>query len=171
MRYLLMMSIALCIAVPNGLAELKIGYIDSKMVLAKFQGLTDAQSKLDKDIAKWDQNLSKRYKDIKDLKEVIDKQSLILSDERKKVLQDSLDQMVTQARQEERKIFGPHGDVDTKNEELSKPVIDKINQILARIAKEENFDFILDARAGGVVYALPKYDLSERVLLLLNKEK
>jgi len=53
---------------------------------------------------------------------------------------------------------------------LSKPVIDKINQILARIAKEENFDFILDARAGGVVYALPKYDLSERVLQLLNKE-
>jgi outer membrane protein len=167
----LALLIAAVVTVPNVTAELKIGYIDSKSILAKYQGLTEAQGKLDKEVAKWDQNLSKRYKEIKELKELIEKQSLILSDERKKVLQDSLDQMVTQARQEERKIYGPKGDVDTKNEELSKPVIDKINQILARIAKEENFDFILDARAGGVVYALPKYDLSERVLMLLNKEK
>lgn len=168
---ILALTAVICIAATGAFAELKIGYIDSKAILAKYQGLTEAQGKLDKEVAKWDQNLSKRYKDIKDLKELIEKQSLILSDERKKALQDSLDQMVTQARQEERKIYGPKGDVDTKNEELSKPVIDKINQILARIAKEENFDFILDARAGGVVYALPKYDLSERVLMLLNKEK
>jgi outer membrane protein len=160
-----------CVAAPNVLAELKIGYIDSKAILAKYQGLTDAQAKLDKEVAKWDQALSKRYKDIKDLKDLIEKQSLIMSDERRKTLQDSLDQMVTQARLEERKIYGPKGDVDTKNEELSKPVVEKINQILTRIAKEENFDFILDARAGGVVYALPKYDLSDKVLMLLNKEK
>jgi outer membrane protein len=163
--------VALCIAVPNVSAELKIGYVDSKGILAKYQGLAEAQSKLDKEVAKWDQNLSKRYKEIKDLKDMMDEKSLILSDERKKTLQDSLDQMVTQARQEERKIYGTKGDVDTKNEELSKPVIDKINQILARIAKEENFDFILDAHAGGGGFALPKYDLSERVLMLLNKEK
>jgi Skp family chaperone for outer membrane proteins len=43
--------------------------------------------------------------------------------------------------------------------------------IIQKIAKDENYDFIFDARASGVVYAMPKYDLTERVLLLLNKEK
>jgi len=105
-HFLALMAVA-CIAATGAFAELKIGYIDSKAILAKYQGLTEAQGKLDKEVAKWDQNLSKRYKDIKDLKELIEKQSLILSDERKKALQDSLDQMVAQARQEERKIYGP----------------------------------------------------------------
>ena len=52
-----------------------------------------------------------------------------------------------------------------------KPISEKVQRIIDKIAKEENFDFIFDARAGGIIYALPKYDLTDRVLMLLNKEK
>ena len=59
----------------------------------------------------------------------------------------------------------------SKNEELTKPIIEKINKIIEKIAKDENYDYIMDARAGGVIYGKPAFDLTERVLDILNKEK
>ncbi|MCX7726389.1 MAG: OmpH family outer membrane protein, partial [Chitinispirillaceae bacterium] len=67
--------------------------------------------------------------------------------------------------------FGQQGEALMKNEELTKPIIEKINKIIEKIAKEENYDFILDARAGGVVFGKKVYDLNQRVLEALKKEK
>jgi outer membrane protein len=162
---------AYCFGIQIAAAELKIGYVDSKAILAKCEGLKDAQDKLNKEVAKWDQALSKRYKDIKELETLIDKQSLILSPDRKKALQDSLLTLKTQAHQEEQKIYGLKGDWESKNEELSKPIVEKINRIIEKVAKEENYDFIFDTQAGGVIFAKQVFDLTDKVLVLFNKEK
>jgi outer membrane protein len=67
--------------------------------------------------------------------------------------------------------FGQRGEALVKNEELMKPVVEKINKIIEKIAKDENFDFIFDIRMGGIVFAKPAYDLTDRVLAQLAKEK
>jgi outer membrane protein len=53
---------------------------------------------------------------------------------------------------------------------MTKPIIDKINKILEKIGKDEEYDLIMDARMGGVVYAKEKFDLTDRVVKILNKE-
>ena len=67
--------------------------------------------------------------------------------------------------------LGQNGEAISKNEELTKPIVEKINKILEKIAQDENYDFIFDARSGGVVFAKKTYNLTERVIALLNKEK
>ena len=86
-------------------------------------------------------------------------------------MEDSIATMEALTHQEEQKIYGKQGDGNAKNIELSKQVVDKVNGIIEKIAKEENFDLIFDTQAGGIVFGLPKYDITERVILLLNKEK
>lgn len=153
-------------------AQLKIGYINSEQILVKYEGAKEAADKLNKEVAKWEQEASKRQNELKALKEKIDKQSLLLSAERKKELEDSLQQQYAQYQQFLQEKFGQKGEAYNKNEELSKPIVEKINKIIEKIAKDENYDFIFDARAGGVVYAnAQKFDLTDRVLMLLNKEK
>jgi outer membrane protein len=172
MRYSLMaLIVALSIAVPSVMAEMKIGFINSELIFTKFEGTKEAQDKFNKEVAKWEQEASKRQKDIKGLKDQIDKQSLLLSIERKKELEDSLNQKMMSYEKFVQEKFGQKGEALSKNEELTKPIVEKINRILEKIAKDENYDYIFDARAGGVVFAKPTYDLSERVLALLNKEK
>jgi outer membrane protein len=156
----------------NVRAEMKIGFVDYQYIFSKYEGTKEAQAKYDKEVQKWDQEASKRQKEIKELKEHIDKNSLILSAERKKALEDSLrglqanyDQFLQSKYNEKR------GEVLVKNTELVKPIVDKIQLIIEKIAKEENYDFILDRRAGAVLYGKSAYDLTERVLTLLNKEK
>ena len=159
-------------AVQYASAELKIGYVDYQYIFSKYEGTKEAQAKYDKEVQKWDQEASKRQKEIKELKDQIDKQSLILSAERKKALEDSLRALQTNYDQFlQSKYNEKRGEVLTKNAELVKPIVDKMQLIIEKIAKEENYDFILDRRAGAVLYAKSAYDLTERVLGLLNKEK
>lgn len=151
--------------------DLKIGFINSEKIFAEYEGTKQAQEKFNKEVAKWEQDASKKQKEIKDLKEQLEKQSLLLSNERKKMLEDSLQLKMTQYNEFLQTKFGNKGEALQKNEELTKPIIEKINKIIDQIAKDEKYDFIFDARAGAIVYANKAYDLSDRVLLLLSKEK
>lgn len=152
-------------------AEMKFGYINSEAIFAEYEGTKAAQERFNKEVAVWEQDASKKQQEIKDLKEQIDKQSLLLSNERKKVLEDSLNQKMANYQKFLQDKFGQKGEALVKNEELTKPIIEKINKIIEKIAKDENYDYIFDARAGGIVYAKKVYDLNQRVLEALNKEK
>jgi Skp family chaperone for outer membrane proteins len=55
--------------------------------------------------------------------------------------------------------------------ELTKPIVDKINEIIDQIAKEEHYDFIFDTRSGAVVFAKKSYDITEKVLKIINSQK
>ncbi|MBN1758165.1 MAG: OmpH family outer membrane protein [Chitinispirillaceae bacterium] len=151
-------------------AEMKFGYINSEAIFAEYEGTKEAQNKFNKEVAVWEQEASKKQQEIKNLKEQIDKQSLLLSAERKKALEDSLNQKMVDYQKFLNDKFGKDGTALKKNEELTKPIIEKINRIIEKIAKEENYDYIFDARAGGIVYAKKVYDLNQRVLEALNKE-
>jgi outer membrane protein len=157
--------------VSSALAQIKVGYISSDAILEKSEDAKTAKEKLLKLQAAWEQEGTNRQKEIKSLGDQIDKQSLLLSAERKKELEDSLQQKYTQYQKFMQDKFSEKGEWYSKNTELMKPISEKVQRIIDKIAKEENFDFIFDARAGGIIYALPKYDLTDRVLMLLNKEK
>lgn len=151
-------------------AEMKFGYIDSEEIFQKYEGTKEAQERFNKEVARWEQAASEQQKEITELKEQLEKQSLLLSSERKKELEGQLQEKVTAYQKFVQSKFGQEGEALRKNTELTKPIVDKINKIIDRIAKEEKYDFIFDARAGGIVFAKKGYDLTARVLELLTKE-
>jgi outer membrane protein len=151
-------------------AQMKIGYINIEEIFKNYAGTKEAQEKMDKEVAKWEQDASTRQKEIKDLKDQLDKQSLLLSAERRSEIEAKLKQKMQDYQDFLQTKFGNKGEVLSKNEELTKPIIDKIQKIIDKIAKDENYDYIFDARAGGVIFAKPAYNLTERVLNILNKD-
>jgi len=151
-------------------AELKIGVINSEKILMAYQGTKEAENKLKKEYARWEQEATERQKKMQDMKDQLEKQSLLLSAERKQEIQSELQKEYIEYNKFLQEKFGQQGDAAKKNDELLRPIIDKINVILDRIAKEENYDFIFDSR-GGVVYAKKAYDLTEKVIQSLNSEK
>lgn len=151
-------------------AELKIGFINSEKILLEYEGTKSAEEKLKKEYAKWEQEATERQKKMKEMKEQLDKQSLLLSAERKKEIESELEREYIEYNKFLQEKFGQQGDAAKRNDELLRPIIDKINVILDKIAKNENYDFIFDAK-GGVVYAKKAYDLTEKVVQALNAEK
>lgn len=151
-------------------AELKIGYIDSDRILKEYEGTKEAESKLQKEYAKWEQEATERQKKMLEMKDQLEKQSLLLSAERKKEIESELEREKIEYNKFLQEKFGQEGEYAKKYQELVKPIMEKVNKILDKLAKNENYDFIFDARSG-LVYAKKAYDVTEKVLQALNVEK
>lgn len=61
------------------------------------------------------------------------------------------------------------GEFYRKNQEIFKPVIEKINLVIQKIGRVEEYDYLFDATSGVLVHALPKYDITDQVLEELNR--
>jgi outer membrane protein len=167
----MLVGIALCCTATIAMAEMKMGYINSEEIFARYEGTKDAQDKFNKEVARWEQQASERQKELKQLKDQLEKQSLLLSSERKKELEEQYKNKMVEYQTFLQTKFGQEGEAYKKNNELTQPIVERINVIIENIAKEEKYDFIFDTRNGGVVYAKKAYNLTDRVLTLLNKEQ
>jgi outer membrane protein len=153
-------------------AELKIGYINSEKILLEYQGTKEAEEKLKKEYAKIEQEATERQKKIKDMKDQLEKQSLLLSAERKQEIEANMQQEMVEYQKFLQENFDQQGGhLAKKNAELFKPIIERVNKILEVVAKNENYDFIFDARGGTLVWAKSAYDLTEKVIQALKAEK
>ncbi|OGJ88603.1 MAG: hypothetical protein A2268_08055 [Candidatus Raymondbacteria bacterium RifOxyA12_full_50_37] len=159
--------LAFCTIVPA--KNMKIGFIKSDEVFKKFKGTAEAQEKYDKEVAKWEQDAAQKEKQIKEIKEQMDKQGLLMSEAKKKEKEEEIKRLYVEYQGFVNKVFGNQGEAFKKNEEYTKPIVKKINEILTEIGKNEQFDFIFDATAGGVVFANDAYDLTDRIVKELNK--
>ncbi len=62
------------------------------------------------------------------------------------------------------KNFGQNGELFKKQNELMKPVQDRIFKAVQDVAKEEGYDYVLD-KSGDILlmYANEKYDLTQKI--------
>jgi outer membrane protein len=69
------------------------------------------------------------------------------------------------------KKFGANGELFLKQDELMKPLQNKVFNVIEAIAREENLDFVFD-RSGDIMmlYAKEEYDLTTKVLDRLKLE-
>jgi Skp family chaperone for outer membrane proteins len=63
-----------------------------------------------------------------------------------------------------RDTFGDDGLIAQRNKELTQPIVDKINVILARIGEEEGFTVIFDAINANIIWARSDIDLTDRII-------
>jgi outer membrane protein len=151
-------------------AQLKIGYVDSQKILAQFQEAIDAQNQLEQIRNQYQAEYELKVKEYQALAKEIESQSLLLSEEKKKEKLRELQTKATEIDQYKFEKLNPEGgEFYRKNQEIFKPIIDKINSVINKVGTVEEYDLILDASSGAILHALPKYDLTSRILEELNK--
>jgi outer membrane protein len=146
-------------------AQLKIGYIDSDSIMDNLPDVQDSRQKLDALIQEWQTELNKLENDWKTKYDDYEKRKLIMTDLTRSETEAALVQLETQIAQYREKKFGTNGELFLKQDELMKPVQNKIFTALKEIAEEEDYDFVFD-RSGDIMilFAKEKYDLTTQVL-------
>lgn len=140
----------------------KFGYINSQALLAEMTEVKQAEANLDalkKQLQKKGQqmltNLEAKYKDLQ------------RKEEQGELSRKQMEMEAQSIKQEEGKIAQFEQDMQkqllTKQEELMKPVIDKINNAIQAVAKEGNFNYIFDAVGGFILYADENQDVTALV--------
>jgi len=149
---------------------IKIGYVDSNRILAEYKGTKDLEAQYNKVIQEWQKKAEDMKKDILDMQSELQSQSLLLSDDAKMRKMEELQTKQQKYEQFLQDIWGPNGKAKQKNEEIMKPLIEKINTILQKIGKDKGYTIIFDIAGGSVVYTEEGLDLTDKVLEELNKE-
>src|SRR3990172_8455117 len=156
-------------AAPSGAEELKIGYINSLRVRDEFKEFADAQAKFDNEVTEYQKQDQAKRVSLDSLIKAFETQSLLLSDAKKKEKQTEIETKKEEYRKFFEDAFGPDGILEKKNAEMTKPLLDKINAILEKIAVQDNYAYIFDAVNANIAYAKPQYDLTDRILQELGK--
>ncbi len=150
-------------------ADLKVGFIDSERIFNEYKGVQEAQKQFDQDIQTWKAQATEMKSSVDKLRLEVESQRLMLSDSK---LQEKESELQTKIRDHEafvQRIWGPGGELELRNEALTKPIIAKIRQIVDKIGLDENYSLILDAADGNVVFGNKALDLTDRVLEELGK--
>lgn len=164
MKKLLVISF-LIISSAISFAQLKIGYIDSDAIMDNLPDVLDARQKLDASIQEWQTELNKLEADWKSKYDDYEKRKLIMTDQTRAETEAALVQLETQIAQYREKKFGTNGELFQKQDELMKPVQNKIFGALKEIAEAEDYDYVFD-RSGDIMilFAKEEYDLTAQVL-------
>jgi len=150
-------------------AQPKIGYVDSDAIIQQLPDYQDIQTKLDALIKEWQEELGKLERDWKVKYDDYDKRKLILSEQRRVEIEKELIQLEDQISKYRQEKFGVRGELFQKQEELMKPIQNRVFNAIQEVAKENDYDFIFD-RSGDMmfVYAKEEYDVTNIVIQKLK---
>jgi len=145
--------------------QLKIGYVDSDSIMDKFADAQDARQKLDAIIQEWQTELTKLENNWKSKYDDYEKRKLIMTDQTRAETESELIKLEQQIGDYREKKFGTNGELFQKQDEIMKPVQNKVFTAIKDVAKDENLDFIFD-RSGDVMllFAKDEYDVTALVL-------
>jgi len=148
----------------------KLAYINSQKIIATYKEAQDAQERLNKISAGWEEEAKLMQKQFQELGEQLESQSLLLSEERKAEKQQELQNLYMKIQQYQAEKWGQSGELYKKQEEIMQPIFDKINAAIKKISVEQSYDFVFDSINGNIVYASPRQvDLTDEVLAELEK--
>ena len=163
-----MIALVLCLSV-IGFAQEKFAFVNSQKILADFQEAIEVQNKLEEIRNQYEAEYQKMVQDYQTMAEEIESQSLLLSEEKKQEKLRIAQQKAMDIDKYKYDKLGPEGELYRKNLEFTKPIYDKINKVIQTIGDEEEIDFIFDASQGALLWALPKYEITDRIIEQLNK--
>jgi len=123
------------------------------------------RKKLDQIVQEWQEELSKLEKEWKLKYDDYEKRKLIMSDQKRALVESELYQMEKDIEKFRQDKFGVNGELFQQQEELMKPVQNRIFNAIKLVADDEELDFVFD-RSGDIVflYAKPDYDITNKVL-------
>lgn len=152
-------------------AELKVGYVDSQVILAKLKETKDVQDKLNELYKKWEQEAKSMEQEIQKKQEDFEAKSLMLTDKAKAERAQEIQALALQLRQFEQEKLGQNGEYFKEQNRLMQPIVDKIQNAINQVGEDEGFDYIFDTVNANIVYvSKSQTNLTERIMQELEKE-
>jgi outer membrane protein len=147
----------------------KYAFVDSEYIRKNIPAFTTAQDQLDKLSKQWEKEVADGYAVVEQLYKSYQNESVLLSQDMKTKREDAIITKEKEIKELQNKYFGMEGDLFKKREELVKPIQDEILKAIKEIAVEGSYAVIFDTATGGnILFANPKFDISDQVLQKLG---
>ena len=160
---------ALLVGSSLAMGQAKIGFVSTDAIMKQLPDAQDAQKQLDQIVVDWQAELNKMQQDWQKKYDDYEKRKLIMTEQRRADAEKEMRDLDSKIAEYRNKRFGQNGDLFAKQNELMKPVQDRVFKAIQDVAVEEGYDYVFD-KSGEILlmYAYTKYDLTPKVLTKLN---
>ena len=143
----------------------KYAFVDSEYIRKNIPAFNTAQEQLDKLSKQWEKEVSDGYAVVEQMYKSYQNESVLLSQDMKTKREEAIVAKEKEMKDLQNKYFGVDGELFKKREELVKPIQDEIIKAIKEIAVDGSYAVIFDTAAGGnILFANPKFDISDQVL-------
>lgn len=146
-------------------AQQKLGYVDSEYILSKTPEYVTVQQQLDRTADEWNKEIEGLSQEIEEkFRDYQARELLYTNDERQRQRQ-----AIMKAEEDLERLraqyFGPEGEIFSKQEQLMRPIQERILTAIEEVATQEGFDYIFDKSGDFLfLFARDQWNISDSVL-------
>jgi len=150
------------VALPANAQGTKIGFVNTERILRESAPAKTAQSKIESEFKKRDDELQRLSSNLRAQAEKFDKDAPVLSESDRTNRQRELSRLDTELQRKRREF---QEDFNRRRNEEFSAIVTKANQAIKRIAEQENYDLIVQ----DAVTVNPRVDITDKVIQALGK--
>lgn len=147
----------------------KFALIDMEYILKNIPAYERANEQLNQISKRWQSEVEAVALEAQTLYKNYQSEAVFLSEEQKVRKEEEIVAKEKEAQELKRKYFGPEGELYKKRESLMAPIQDEIYTAVKEISDAKGYTVVVDrASAASIIYASPKIDISNEVLVKLG---
>ena len=150
----------------------KFALIDMEYILSNIPAYEMTNEQLSQLSKKWQNEIEALQQEAQNMYKSFQSDLVFLSAEMKSKREEDIVKKELEAMELQRQYFGAEGELYQKRASLMKPVQDEIYNAVKEIANDKGYDIVIDrASAMSIIFASPKIDVSNEVLVKLGYSK
>ena len=171
MRKGIILSCLLSLCLFVGKAQ-KFALIDMEYILKNIPAYEMTNEQLSQVSQKWQNEVEALQQEAQNMYKTYQSDLVFLSAEMKSQREEEIVKKEQEAQDLKRKYFGPEGELYKKRASLMKPIQDEIYNAVKEISEDKGYQIVWDrASAMSIIFASPKIDISNEVLIKLGYSK
>ncbi len=147
-------------------ADMKIGVVDLQKALQSVEEGKKARTTLEKEFNEKKKSIQAEEDALKKVTEDFKKKSMVMSADAKAQKEGEIQERIMKYREMFSKA---QVDIQTRERELTEPIINKLRTIVQDISEKDSYSVILERNENAVLYHMKKDDLTDRVVSAYNK--
>ncbi len=166
------MTLALILAGFSAAFAQKFALVDMEYILKNVPQYEMANEQLNQLSQRWQKEVENISKQAETLYKNYQAERVFLTDEQKQKKEEEIVAKEKEANELRYKYFGPEGELYQKRQTLMKPIQDEVYNAVKEISEDKGYQIVWDrASAMSIIFASPKIDISNEVLIKLGYSK
>jgi outer membrane protein len=159
------------VLVPAASARQKIGHVDTERILSRIPEYQTVQQQIDRIAGDWERELSDKQSEVDEQFRAYQARELLYTSEERQRRRAEIVSAEEDVERLRMKYFGPDGDLFVQQEQLMRPIQDRILTAIEEVATSEGYDYVFDKSGDFLfLYTRSQFDLSDQVLEELGIE-
>lgn len=155
----------------SGINAQKFAYVDTDYILASLPDYANAKKQLNDISLKWQKEIEEKLAELDKMYKDYQVEKILLSEEMRAKKEEEIIKKEQEVKELQKKRFGQDGDLFKKQQELIKPIQDKVYNAIVEISETKGYGMVFDkAGTTTVIYSQKRYDISDDVIKAMGYE-